>query len=129
MGDWVISDLNGSHLPRMLVVDDERQIRKAIMEWFYQRGFHVREAENGRRAVEICAEEVFDVVLMDMEMPVMKGPEAIKGIREQYPEMPILVFTGYSEDIEDAWEIGANQVLQKPLSLRDLEEAIRKLLP
>lgn len=113
----------------MLVVDDERQIRKAITEWFYQRGFHVREAENGQRAIEICAEEVFDVVLMDMEMPVMKGPEAIKGIREQHPEMPILVFTGYSTDIEDAWEVGANQVLQKPLSLRDLEQAIRELLP
>lgn len=114
--------------PRMLVVDDEKQIREAITTWFYQRGFYVREAENGQRAVEICQEETFDIVLMDMEMPVMKGPEAIRALRGLHPEIPILVFTGYSDLIDEAAEVGANRILQKPLGLRDLEREVRNVL-
>ena len=120
--------MSTDELPRLLVVDDEPQIRKAVTEWFSQRGFHVSEAENGRRAVEVCTSETFDIVLIDMEMPVMKGPEAIKAIRSLHPCLPIIVFSGYSQDLEEATEFGANRVLQKPLSLRDLEQEVRGAL-
>lgn len=119
---------SGSDLPRILIVDDEKQIREAVSTWFDQRGFFVREAENGKRAVELCMEEEFDAVLIDLEMPVMKGPEAIKTIREFHPGLPIVVFTGFSEDTRTASDVGADRILQKPLSLRDLETAIRELL-
>ena len=120
--------LTSPELPRILIVDDERHVREAISTWFFQRGFFVRVAENGARAVEICESEPFDVVLMDMEMPVMKGPEAIKAIRVQHPDLPILVFSGFSADTRDAAEIGANRMLQKPLGLRELESEVRACL-
>ena len=120
--------MSKQNYPRILVVDDEKHIRDAVSSWFYRRGFFVRVAENGERAVAICEEEAFDVLLIDMEMPVMNGPEAIKKIRVLYPEMPILVFTGFSESIQDAIDVGANQVLHKPVSLHDLEDAVRKCL-
>lgn len=115
-------------LPRILVVDDEMHIREAVSTWFYRHGFFVTVAENGERAVAICEEEEFDLLLIDMEMPVMNGPEAIKKIRILYPDMPIIVFSGFSESIKDAIDLGANQVLQKPVSLHDLEREVRKCL-
>lgn len=120
--------MNSHSIPRILVVDDEKHIREAVSSWFNRRGFFVRVAENGARAVAICEEEEFDVMVIDMEMPVMNGPEAIKKIRSIAPEMPILVFTGFSASIQEAIDVGANQILHKPVSLHDLEEEVRKCL-
>lgn len=103
-------------------------MREAISTWFYQRGFFVRVAENGARAVDICESESFDVVLMDMEMPVMRGPEAIKAIRVKRPHLPILVFSGFSADMKEAADLGASRVLQKPMGLRELEREVRDCL-
>ena len=120
--------MSGSRLPRILIVDDERQIRDAVTSWFYQRGFFVREAENGKRAVELCMTEEFDAVLIDMEMPVMRGPEAIAAIRKAHPNLPIVVFTGFSEETDSVVKAGASLVLQKPLGMRELEAKVRQLL-
>ncbi len=114
--------------PRILVVDDEHHIREAISAWFYQRGFHVRVAENGARAIEICEVEEFDIILMDMEMPVMKGPAAIKVIRDRVPNLPIIVFSGFSTHTQEAKDVGATRILQKPLGLRELEVEVRDCL-
>jgi CheY-like chemotaxis protein len=114
---------------RLLVVDDEPHIRDAVTQWFEQHGFIVQAAENGKRAVEVCAENPFDVIIMDLEMPVMKGPEAIRLIRETHPDLPIAVFTGFSSRIREAKEFGATIILQKPLGLRELEKEILAILP
>ncbi len=115
-------------LPRILVVDDEKHVREAISSWFFQRGFHVCAAENGKRAVDICEAETFDIILIDLEMPVMKGCEAIKVIRASRPELPIVVYSGYSPQMQDAADLGATRVLQKPLGLRELESEVRACL-
>ncbi len=117
--------LTASQLPQLLVVDDEEQVREAVSTWFYQRGFFVRVAENGAIAVELCAAEPFDVVIMDLEMPVMNGVDAIKAIREQSPELRIVVFSGFSTRLQTVAELGVNRILQKPLGLRELEQEVR----
>ena len=121
-------DMTASSVPRILIVDDEKHVREAVSTWFYQRGFFVRVAENGARAVSMCDEETFDIVLMDLEMPVMNGSAAIKEVRAKHPGLPIVVFSGFSSQMQDAANMGANRILQKPLSLRDLEREVRDCL-
>lgn len=113
---------------RILIVDDEVHIRNAISRWFEARGFDVDVAENGQVAVEKCALTHYDVITMDIEMPVMKGTEAIQRIRQIQPETPTIVVTAYYDEAEHAKAVGAAQVLMKPLALRELEQQVRAVL-
>lgn len=114
--------------PRILVVDDEDNIRYALKRWFEVCGFEVDLAEDGLSAVQKCAENNYNIITIDLEMPRMNGAEAIAEIKLSHPEVPIIVFTGYSENSEDAAQCGATKILGKPLSLRKLEEEVRTLL-
>jgi CheY-like chemotaxis protein len=115
--------------PRILIVDDEKAIRTALHRWFSLHGFETDLATNGREAVDKCAENEYDVVTMDLRMPVMSGPDAIAAIKQHRPELPIVVFSGYPEDCDDAMTQGAAKVLTKPLELSIVEREVRKLLP
>lgn len=114
--------------PRILVVDDEENIRYALKRWFEVCGFDVDLAEDGLSAVRKCAVETYELITMDLEMPRMNGTEAIAEIKLYHPNVPIIVFTGYCENSEDAANCGASKILSKPLSLRKLEEEVRRLL-
>jgi two-component system response regulator HydG len=114
--------------PRILVVDDEENIRYALKRWFEVCGFEVDLAEDGLAAVQKCAVNDYAVITMDLEMPRMSGSEAISEIKIYHPDVPIIIFTGYSENSEDDTFSGASMVLSKPLSLRKLEEEVRRLI-
>lgn len=114
--------------PRILIVDDEENIRYALRRWFEVCGFEVDLAEDGLAAVQKCAINDYAVITMDLEMPRMNGSEAIPEIKLYHPDVPIIVFTGYSDSSEDAALSGATTILSKPLSLRKLEEEVRRLI-
>ena len=113
----------------MLIVDDEEHIQTVFRRWFESCDFEVDLAGNGKIAVEKCSESDYDVITMDLEMPVMKGPEAIAAIRKIQPDVPIVVITGYHDRVAQARQCGANKVLEKPLSMRLLEKEVRDVLP
>jgi len=115
--------------PRILIVDDEENVRKALMRWFEAGGYDVSAAKDGADAVEMCASNDYDVITMDLEMPRMNGREAIAAIREKRPNVPILILTGYLGDPEGMHNYGAAKVLFKPISLRELEAEVRKVVP
>jgi CheY-like chemotaxis protein len=110
---------------RILVVDDEPSIRNALGTWFEKRGFETHVAENGAEGVKRCEGTPFDVILLDLEMPVMNGHDAMHAIRALDAHVPIIVFTGYSSEAVDLSNVGATRVLQKPLSMLDLEAQVR----
>ena len=114
--------------PRMLVVDDEAYVRETLHRWFVIRGFDVDMAQTGLEAVEKCNSNSYDVITMDLEMPVMTGAEAISIIREKNPSVPILVLTGYVQVLDDNALHSVEKVLVKPVSLRKIEEEVRLLL-
>lgn len=114
--------------PRLLVVDDEANIRVALNAWFSMHGFDVDQACDGLEAVRMCEEGVYDVITMDLEMPGMKGAEAIALIREIHPSVPIVVLTGYAPHATKALENGAGMILTKPIRLRELEQHVRAML-
>lgn len=111
--------------PAILIVDDEANIRDALMRWFEMCGFDVTAAADGVEAVSLCAASQFDVITLDLEMPRMGGLEALAGIRRTHPKTPVLVVTGFSRDTHRAVQAGALKVLTKPLRLRDLEAEVR----
>lgn len=114
--------------PRILVVDDEEHLRDTLKRWFEIRGFEVDVAENGEEAVRKCDQSDYDIVTMDLEMPRMKGQEAIAAIRTRRPNLPILALTGYYSEGDSALRCGADKVLAKPVSLQKLEEEVRQMI-
>jgi len=114
--------------PKILIVDDEENVRNALSRWFELAGFYVDLAEDEHVAVERCQNDTYDIITMDLEMPRMNGVEAITRIKELHPKVPIVVLTGYHPRPEKVIEVGAARILNKPLSLRELEQEIRVLL-
>lgn len=113
---------------RILVVDDEQNVRNAIGRWFKAKGFDVDMAEDGDVAVQKCAQNEYDVVTMDLEMPRMNGTKATKAIKDMRPSVPVIVLTGYCERAQEVLDCGAFKILSKPMGLAELEREVREAL-
>jgi len=115
--------------PRILIVDDDTNVRSAFHRWFSCRGFDADEAQDGVEAVEKCSRGAYDVITLDLEMPRMTGVQALPLIRSSQPDVPIVVLTGYANETGAVALNDAARVLLKPMSLRELEDIVRELLP
>jgi len=114
--------------PRVLVVDDEVNIRFALKRWFEANGFDVDVADDGDVAIDLCGNNDYDVVTMDLEMPRVNGRDAAAAIREMHPQLPVIVLTGYFPQAPDSSLENVTKVLIKPLSLHVLEDEVRKAI-
>jgi two-component system copper resistance phosphate regulon response regulator CusR len=116
---------------RILFVDDMPDTRDVFRLAFGIQGHDTRVAGSGQDAVAAVREEDFDVIVMDVEMPGMNGWEAVRQIRllEGGKGVPIVMFTAYSskEDQLKAREVGANDVLQKPMLPQELIANLEKI--
>ncbi|HET9223569.1 MAG TPA: response regulator transcription factor, partial [Roseiflexaceae bacterium] len=114
---------------RILIVEDQRIVREGLIALLEDESevAIVGEASEGAEAVELYARLQPDVVLMDLQMPNVDGPEATRRIREQSPDARILVLTTYATDefIFKALRAGARGYLLKDASADDLLAAIR----
>lgn len=92
--------------------------------------YKVIQAKNGKEAVEICMNNIIDLVLMDIKMPIMNGHEAAKKIKELFPELPIIAQTAYSTeaDRELALKYGCNDFISKPIDREKLFALMSKYL-
>lgn len=120
-------------MKKILIVDDEAlscaMIREIIEDRFHQVGV-VAEAANGRKALEKALQIQPDVVIMDIEMPIMNGMEAAKKIRDQIPECAVVFLTAYAEFeyARQAMRIGAAEFLLKPVDEEEMVTVLKKLL-
>lgn len=114
---------------KIIIVDDHSVVRSGLGAFLqvFDDFELVGEASNGKEALEACAANHPDVVLMDLVMPVMDGAQATKEIRERYPDIQVIVLTSFKEDelIEGALQSGAIGYLLKNVSADDLADAIR----
>src|SRR5712691_2587212 len=111
---------------KILVVDDEREVRLVIQEFLTGKGYEVRVASNGLEALAGLETFMPDVVLLDMAMPEMDGLEALKRISASYPSLPVLMVT-VNADIETTskvLQLGAADYVPKPFDLDYLDQAI-----
>jgi len=115
----------------ILTIDDEQAIRMAFSDFLNSFGYRVIEAENGRDGLDQFAREKPDVVLVDLQMPVMSGFEVLEFLKENHPEVPVIVISGTSsiDDVIDALHLGAWDYIIKPIqSLTVLYHIIEKVL-
>jgi CheY-like chemotaxis protein len=117
---------------RILVVDDERPVREAMALLLKQQGYRVVVAECGHTAVSAIETFTFDLVIVDIFMPGMNGLETIDILRQDAPEVPIIVMSGYAagsgatgpDFFREAVDRGATCCLRKPFSRDQLVDAI-----
>lgn len=116
----------------LLVVDDNEMNRDILARRLSQRGYDVIVAENGQSALNKLLEQSFDLILLDIEMPVIDGISVLKLIRKTYSmtELPVIMVTarGESADIVNALELGANDYIMKPLDLVVVPARVRTQL-
>jgi CheY-like chemotaxis protein len=112
---------------RILLVDDEPNVRGVFRMMLEIDDHTVTEADNGAEALELFAKGQFDLVTTDFEMPVMKGNELAVRIKELAPKQPILMITAYEQKLGDSRN-PVDSILNKPFTLDNLRAAIAKLL-
>jgi two-component system KDP operon response regulator KdpE len=114
---------------RILVVDDEPQIRRVMRTTLSSHGFVVNDARSGEEAIEKLRQERYDLVLLDMNMPGMGGMDACRAIREQW-DLGIVILTvrNSERDKIDALDAGADDYVTKPFSMPELLARIRATL-
>ena len=114
---------------RVMLVDDHTMVRRGLATFLkiFDDLQLVGEAENGETAIHLCAEVLPDVILMDMALPVMDGATATRAIRQQFPQVQVIVLTSFKEGelIKNALEAGAIGYLLKDVSADELVGAIR----
>jgi two-component system, OmpR family, KDP operon response regulator KdpE len=112
---------------RVLVVDDEPAIRRALRPPLLELGFQVAEASRGEEALLALRGATYDAVLLDVNMPGIGGIETLRRIRAFAPRLPVLMLTvrDQEEDKVQALEMGADDYVTKPFSTRELIARIR----
>jgi len=111
---------------RILVVDDEPEVRQLMEHFLTLRGYEVCIVENGQLALAAVGTFMPDVVLLDMHMPVMDGLETLKHLAASSPLLPVIMVT-VNEDTETTThllQLGAADYVPKPFNLDYLEQAI-----
>ena len=113
---------------RALIVDDSHFIREYVRTELEALGWTCTEARDGREAVGMVAAEAFDVMLVDVNMPVMGGLACVKTMREEKlaPAMKVMMVTTEADNsfIRQALDFGADEFLMKPFSLQGLREKL-----
>jgi two-component system KDP operon response regulator KdpE len=112
---------------RVLIVDDEPAIRRALRAPLLELGFQVAEASRGDEGLQALRAATYDVVLLDMNMPGLGGIDTLKRIRAFAPRLPVIMLTvrDQEEDKVEALDLGADDYVTKPFSTRELIARIR----
>jgi len=115
---------------RLMIVDDDVEMRTLLAEYFRRLGFEVAEKESGMTALQTATTDHFDCFILDVAMPEMSGLELLKKLRERGNETPALFLTAHDllDDKVAGFEAGADDYLAKPFSPRELEYRIEALL-
>lgn len=118
-----------SQLIRVMLVDDHAMVRRGLATFLktYDDLQLVGEADSGEAAIELCAEVLPDVILMDMVLPHMDGAASTRLIRQRFPQIQIIALTSFktSDLVRNALEAGAIGYLLKDVTAEDLVRAIR----
>lgn len=114
---------------RILVVDDEINIRKVVREYAEFEGYSVEEADNGMTAVDMAKAQDFDLIVMDVMMPRLDGYSACKEIKK-YKNVPVIMLSARGEEYDKlfGFEIGVDDYVVKPFSPKELMARIKAVI-
>ena len=115
---------------RLLIVDDDRDIRELLVYDIKSSGYMVDSAEDGEEGLKKAVQNNYDLILLDVMMPKMNGYDVCKNIRLVKPKVPILMLTakGTISDKTEGFDVGADDYLVKPFDIQEVLLRIRALL-
>lgn len=116
-------------MSKMLIVDDEEKIRAVVREYAEFEEFEVTEARDGMEAVNLCRENDYDIIIMDVMMPRLDGYSACKEIRK-HKNIPVIMLSARGEEYDKlfGFETGIDDYVVKPFSPRELMARVRAVL-
>ncbi len=114
----------------VLLVDDEPSHRLMLRAHLREEGFETEEAADGQEAVDRVGRHFYDLVLMDVRMPILDGIEALQRIKKISPAIPVIMMTAYGsiDSAVEALKSGADDYLTKPLDMEELLLKVKKVL-
>jgi CheY-like chemotaxis protein len=119
-------------MPRLLLIEDDQQLRELLRITLESAGHEVTEAGHGNEGIGLCRTAPFDLVITDLFMPEREGLETIVQLREEFPGLAIIAISGEHFEshsmLRTAKQLGAARVLAKPFPSADLLNAINEVL-
>ena len=120
---------NGASMSKILIIDDEPQIRRFLQIGLTAQGYVILEADTGRQGLVLAAEEAPDLIILDMGLPDLDGQVVLKKLRDFFHQ-PIIVLSvrNRESEIVQALDVGANDYVVKPFGIQELLARIRGLI-
>ena len=116
----------------ILVVDDEERMRKLIKDFLTNKGYHILEAEDGEKALEVYQQNKSKImlILLDVMMPKLDGWSVLRQIRQEDKEVPIIMLTARGEEQDElfGFELGVDEYISKPFSPKILVARVEAIL-
>lgn len=112
----------------ILVVDDEAMMRNLLEKILVREGYAVKTAGNGVEALELLQHENFELIISDMKMPNMDGFELLKAVKQEYPNINVIIMTAYGDTytVKDALLLGADEYITKPFKSHEISLVIER---
>jgi DNA-binding response OmpR family regulator len=126
-----VRDLEGPARPiRVLVVDDDAEMRVLLRRTLEFDGHHVTELDRGTHVVETLRGTPFDLVILDKEMPGLTGMDLLPILRREFPNVPVVLVTAFGgrQVATSAVRLGAARYLEKPFRLGQLRDAVDAII-
>ena len=115
---------------KKILVAEDNDSNFILMSYILKKKYDFARAKNGQEAVEMVDQGQYDIVLMDIKMPVMDGLEATRQIKEKHPELPVVALTAnaFDSDRQLAMDAGCSDFLSKPVSSEVCLETIKRIV-
>ena len=115
---------------KKILIAEDNDSNYILMTYILKKYYQFERAKNGQEAVEMAEKGGYDIVLMDIKMPIMDGLEATKAIKEKFPDLPVVALTAnaFDSDRQLALEAGCNDFLSKPVSSDLCLQTIKKFV-
>ena len=114
---------------RLLVVEDEKKLCDMIAKSLHQAGYEVDTCNDGEEALEMICAEMYDLIVLDLNLPGMDGMDILRELRKENEETKVLILSARSQiaDKVEGLDAGANDYMEKPFHLLELEARVRSL--
>jgi len=121
-------------IPKILVIDDEKDIRDLICKILDKNGYYAQSAENGKQGMIYQQKEKFDIIITDIFMPEKEGIETIIDLKKRYPDIKIIAISGgtrggTADYLEMAKQFGADYSFHKPFNVNEVVKIVKEFFP